>query len=324
MSDLEIETFDTVRERPRPTYATVAQRLDRDSRFRDVLDRLVGISERDYYNPYRLFEWPRSLPQDRYWMTPELMAEHCTEAGATLTEPQSYAVSKWQSINFYSLNVHGIRGLLHELIARIHTADFAVPSAYFHHIIGEENEHMWFFAEFCLRYGGKIYPSRSMSLAEPGIPAADHFLVFARLLIFEELVDVFNQRMARDERLDPTIRKLNDVHHRDESRHIAFGRQIVAMLHADLAQRIDEAGLRTVESHLKRYMRSSVEGLCEPLAYRDAGVPDPYAMRRRVLADPAYPGYVERLLRRSVSFLTGAGIFTSGLFEAPAPIGAPR
>jgi hypothetical protein len=305
-------------------YATVAQRLDHDSRFRDVLARLVGMSEQGYYNPYRLFDWPQTLPQDRYWMTPELMAEHCTEAGAALTEPQLHAVSKWQSINFYSLNVHGIRSLLQEMITRIHTADFAVPSAYFHHIIGEENDHMWFFAEFCLRYGGKIYPSRSLSLAEPGIPEADHFLVFARLLIFEELVDVFNQRMAVDERLDPTIRKVNDVHHRDESRHIAFGRQIVALLHADLAQRIDEAGMRTVESYLKRYMRSSVDGLCEPLVYRDAGVPAPYTMRRRVLADPAYPGYVERLLRRSVSFLTGAGIFTSGLFEAPAAIGAAR
>jgi len=299
------------------THATVAGRLDHDPRFKEVLDRLVDLSERDYYNPYRLFEWPEALPQDRYWMTPELMVEHGTEVGSTLTEQQLRAISKWQSINFYSLNVHGIRELLHEIVARIHTADFVVPSAYFHHIIGEENEHMWFFAEFCLRYGGKIYPSRSMALAGPGIPEADHFLVFARLLIFEELVDVFNQQMAQDERLDPTIRKVNEVHHHDESRHIAFGRQMVAMLHEDLRQRIDGTGLRTLETYLKQYMRSSVDGLCEPLVYRDAGIPEPYAVRRRVLADPAHPAYVERILKRSISFMTSTGIFTSGLFEEP-------
>jgi hypothetical protein len=298
-------------------YATVAERLEHDPGFRDVLKRLVDMSERDYYNPYRLFEWPESLPQDCYWMSPELMVEQNTEVGPTLTEEQLHAVSKWQSINFYSLNVHGIRELIHEVVARIHTADFAVPSAYFHHIIGEENEHMWFFAEFCRRYGGKVYPSRSMALAGPGIPEADHFLVFSRLLIFEELVDVFNQRMAQDERLDPTIRKVNEVHHHDESRHIAFGRQMVALLHSDLRERLDEPKLAELETYLKRYMRSSVEGLCEPLMYRDAGIPEPYAVRRRVLADPGYPAFVERILKRSVSFLTNAGIFTSGLFEEP-------
>lgn len=300
------------------TRATVAERLNDEPGFRDILGRLVDMSERDYYNPYRLFEWPHALPQDCYWMTPELMAEHGTEVASTLSEQQLHAVSKWEGINFYSLNVHGIRELLHEIVARIHTADFAVPSAYFHHIIGEENEHMWFFAEFCRRYGGKIYPSRSMSLAGPGIPEADHFLVFARLLIFEEIVDVFNQRMAQDERLDPTIRKVNEVHHHDESRHIAFGRQIVAMLYADLKERIEESRLRTLETYLKRYMRSSVEGICDPLVYRDAGIPEPYAVRRRVLADPAYPRYIERVLKRSVSFMTNAGIFSSGLFEGPA------
>lgn len=299
------------------TRGSVAERLKHHTAFGVVLDRLVDLSERDYYNPYRLFEWPATLPQDRYWMTPELMVEHGTRAGSALSEQQLHAVSKWQSINFYSLNVHGIRELLREIIARIHTAEFTVPSAYFHHIIGEENEHMWFFAQFCLRYGGKIYPSRSMSLSAPAIPDADHFLVFSRLLIFEELVDVFNQRMALDERLDPTIRKVNEVHHHDESRHIAFGRQIVAMLHEDLRQRTGESQLRAVETYLKRYMRSSVDGICEPGVYRDAGIEEPYALRRAVLSDPAYPAYVQRLLKRSVSFMTSAGIFTSGLFDQP-------
>jgi len=130
-------------------------------------------------------------------------------------------------------------------------------------------------------------------------------------------VDVFNQHMAQDERLDPTIRKVNEVHHHDESRHIAFGRQIVAMLYSDLRERLDDGQLWALESYLKRYMRSSVDGLCEPLMYRDAGIPDPYAVRRRVLADPGYPGYVERVLKRSISFMTNTRIFTSGLFEEP-------
>jgi P-aminobenzoate N-oxygenase AurF len=296
------------------TVATVAERLRADGRFNDILGRLVEKSERDYYNPYRLFEWPPSLPEDAYWMSPELMIESDTAVGAGFSEEQRKAVSKWESINFYSLNVHGIRELLHEIVARIHTTNFEAPSEYFHHIIGEENEHMWFFAAFCRNYGKKIYPLRSLSLAGPEIADADHFLVFARLLIFEELVDVFNQHMAKDERLDPTIRKVNAVHHQDESRHIAFGRQIVAMLHADLRDRLDDGELAVLEDYLKRYMRSSVDSLCEPAVYRDAGIPEPYAVRRRVLSDPAYPSYVKRVLRRTESFMVDSGIFRTGLF----------
>src|ERR1700739_3437533 len=205
-------------------------------RLRSILDRLTSMSEEDYYNPYKLFQWPDSLPQDVYWMSPELMSVYGTQAAGALSEKQLHAISKWESINFYSLNVHGIRELIIEIIQRIHTHDFRVSSEYFHHLIGEENEHMWFFANFCLRYGGKIYPSKVLRI-QNNAGRATHLLVSARVLISEEIVDFFNKRMGADERLHPTIRQLNAIHHQDESRHVAFGRQIVSLFHRDLWRR---------------------------------------------------------------------------------------
>ena len=55
-------------------------------------------------------------------------------------------------------------------------------------------------------------------------------IIFGRILIAEELCDVFNARMANDGRLPPLVREINGVHHRDESRHIAFGRQMMRSL----------------------------------------------------------------------------------------------
>ncbi len=286
--------------------------LGGDKRFIDILGRLTAMSERDYYDPYKLFEWPSSLSEDGYWMSPELMTVYGTEAGAALTDEQLRALSKWESINFYSLNVHGIRELLTQIVGRIHMPGYEVASEYFHHIIGEENDHMWFFAKFCLTYAGKLYPDRRMPFAAPGIPEADTFLLFARLLIFEELVDVFNQKMGDDERLDPTIRKINKVHHQDESRHIAFGRQIVALLHADLRRRLVPEQLAQLEAYVKRYMRASAESLCSPAAFRDAGLPEPYALRRAVLADPAFDAFAHRTLKRSLTFMTSEDIFSNG------------
>jgi len=299
---------------------TTADAADRKlagrARFEEVLDRLVGMSERDYYNPYRLFRWPEQLDDAGWWMSPELMVEHGTEVGRELTEEQLRALSKWESVNFYSLNVHGIRELLIAIVGRVHTDAFAVPSEYFHHIIGEENEHMWFFATFCNKYGGKIYPRRSFGFGPPAIPEADNFLVFTRLLVFEELVDVFNQKMGDDERLHPTIRQVNKVHHQDESRHIAFGRQIVEILHQDLREKLSAGQLAELETYLGRYLRSSVDSLVDPAVYRDAGLADPYGLRRRVLADPAYPDFVQRVLRRSTSFLANAGILSEARIPA--------
>jgi P-aminobenzoate N-oxygenase AurF len=292
--------------------------LSHDERFKAVLDRLTSLSERDYYNPYKLFTWPESLPEDAWWMSRELLSLHGTAVGETFTEEQLRAVSKWESLNFYSLNVHGIRELLTELVARIHTDAFSLPSEYFHHVIGEENEHMWFFATFCRKYG-RIYPNRAMSFAGPGIPEADHFLVFSRLLIFEEIVDVFNQRMGVDERLPETVRQVNRIHHQDESRHIAFGRQAVALLHAQLREVLDRERLAQLERYLKQYMRSSVDSLVSPAAFRDAGLPEPYKVRREILADPAYEDYTRKVLRRSVSFMVNEKIFSDDRIPAACP-----
>jgi hypothetical protein len=284
--------------------------LESTERLRSILDRLISMSEEDYYNPYKLFQWPDSLPEDEYWMSPELMSVYGTQAAGALSEKQLHAISKWESINFYSLNVHGIRELIVEIIHRIHTDDFAVSSEYFHHLIGEENEHMWFFANFCLRYGGKIYPSKGLRIPNEAAETT-HFLVFARLLIFEEIVDFFNKRMGVDERLHPTIRQVNAIHHQDESRHVAFGRQIVSLLHRDLRATLNLSQLRDVDRYLKRYIKFSVESLVNPAAYRDAGIDNHYGLRTAVLADPAWKELERKVLKRTVSFLANEEIITN-------------
>lgn len=278
-----------------------------DERFTRVLARLVALSERDYYNPYQLFQWPERLPEQQYWMSPELMSVHGTSPATTLTEAQCWQISKWESINFYSLNVHGIRELLLEIVGRIHTSGFEAPSEYFHHVIGEENEHMWFFATFCRKYGGRIYPSKSLKFSEASSPAAANLLVFAKLLILEEIVDFFNQIMGSDDRLHPTIRQVNSVHHQDESRHIAFGRQIVAILFEEFAAKASGAERAEVDLYLSRYIESSLDSFCTPAMFRDAGIEDYFALRTAVLADPAYRSLRRRISKRPVSFLGDLG-----------------
>ncbi|MFJ8846106.1 diiron oxygenase [Streptomyces cyaneofuscatus] len=287
----------------------VSEVIDRNDRFRGILDRLATKSIDDYYNPYRLFEWPEQLPEDMWWMSPELTTTHGTEWAEKLTPEQLHTLSKHESINFYSLNVHGIRELLVEVVNRIHTAGFETPSEFFHHFIGEENEHMWFFAEFCLRYGKKIYrqPAGGAETAAPS-DKVQSLLVFARILIFEELVDHFNSAMAEDERLHETIRGINRIHHQDESRHIAFGRELVSLLHQDLKRTASEQELDEVSTYLRRYMRHSFESLYHPQVYRDAGIERPHELRRALLESPARAEAELRTFRKTAKFLEKTGL----------------
>jgi hypothetical protein len=286
----------------------VSELINANNRFLEILDRLTNKSIDDYYNPYKLFEWPESLPDGMWWMSPELTTTYNTPVLEKLTEKELYTLSKFESVNFYSLNVHGIRELLIEVTRRIHTKGFETPSEFFHHFIGEENEHMWFFAEFCLRYGRKIY--RQPAGASVAIPKStvESLLVFCRILIFEELVDHFNSRMAADTRLHETIRAINRIHHQDESRHIAFGRELVTMLFAEVKNTATEQELAEIADYLRRYLTYSFESLYNPHVYQDAGLADPLAVRQELLASPARAELEHNVFRKTSKFLEKTGI----------------
>lgn len=274
-----------------------------------AVTRLTAAAQDEYYNPYQTFDWPDRIPDGSPWMSEDLISVHGTAAAGELTHEQYLALSKWESINFYSLNVHGIRELMLEVVRRIHAPGYEIPTPFFHHFLGEENEHMWFFAEFCLRYGGRLFPDRAMAFPTDGHSAQfDNFVVFSRILIFEQIVDHFNSRMAADSSLPDTIRAINRVHHQDESRHIAFGAQLVRALWERLLATDDKREISTARRYVEKYIDSSLQQLYSVDAYRDAGIPDPFAFRTRVLGDPARPAAHAAIAARTNAFYRRIGV----------------
>lgn len=271
------------------------------------LERLTAASVAGDYNPHARFEWPSSLPEGQWWMSRELLSVHGTPLADELGEAQLQRLSKWESINFYSINVHGIRELLVEVSSRLHLPGYEMLAEFFHRFLGEENDHMWFFAQFCNRYGGKLYPDKSVKFpvaAELQAPEVETFLIFARILIFEEIVDHFNICMGRDVTLHPLIRQLNAVHHEDESRHIAGGREIVRFLYAKLAATRSPEHMVSLAAYLKNYIKASIESLYNSAVYRDAGLPDPFKLRNQVVGLPQRKEHHRRFVQRTVSFLS--------------------
>jgi len=156
------------------------------------LNMLADKSEKGFYNPFKEFVWPDTIAEDAFWMSPELLTVHGTDMETRLSEEELIKLSHLEALHFFSLNIHGIKELMTSVIDAIHTSDFHDASRYFHHFIGEENVHMWFFSEFCNRYGRKIYQGNDARFVSDEPTEIRNLITFARIYIFERIVAYYN------------------------------------------------------------------------------------------------------------------------------------
>ncbi|MCC5611402.1 diiron oxygenase [Nostoc sp. CHAB 5834] len=295
--------------------------LKETSELENTLLTLINLTNSDTYNPFKEIVWPDSIESHKLWMSSSLMSINGTRFEQELSEEQLIEVSKWEFINFCSLNVTGIRELLIEMTSRLHTPGFEVLSEYLHYLIAEENEHMWYFSKFCLQYAGKIYPDRALAVAS--FPEADiaSFMVFVRVLIFEEIVDFYNRKMGQDKTLPKFIQEINWLHHLDEGRHIKYGRQYVNLAYQELLNKYPKQRILEIESAIKGFMQLSVQKLYRREIFVDAGLNEPGKMRKELLAHPFRQQFNKKLIASTAKFLTQVGLFSdSSVLPEPEPV----
>jgi len=274
-----------------------------------LLGRLCVQSVREYQPPFVFTGWPEDVDRRQWFTSPELISLRGLDIWDDLSPEQQRLVSFWEAVNFFSANIHGEAVLMQGIVSRMYGPDNADVTPYLHHMLDEENKHSVYFARFCLRYAGKVYPDRMLSLGTDPDDAAE-FLFYARVMIFEDVVDGFNKTMAQDDRLVPVARWINANHHREERRHLAFGRHQVRDGFAQAEQIWSAATLGEVRTLLAAYLRALWVPLYNPQVYADAGLPDPYRLAGRAYRSPFALALRERLSRRSVGFLVRSGILT--------------
>ena len=218
----------------------------------EQLDKLADKSAKAFYNPFIEFDWPDEIDGNSYWMSPELLTVHDTKYEKELSEEQLVKLSHLEAVHFFSLNIFGIKELMTSVIDAIHTSDFKDASRYFHHFIGEENVHMWFFSEFCNRYGGKIYVSMDSRFTSDEPKEIVDLITFSRIYVFERMVAYFNKYMKDDKRLAPILQKINLVHFNEESRHIAMGEAVIKEWSERVTEKHGAESLARVGKYLRR------------------------------------------------------------------------
>ena len=281
---------------------------------KDTVEKLCTASRRKSVDPYTHLDWPDRLEPGQWFTSPELVSLYGTPQWDAMDETARARLSFLEAVNFCSINIHGEKTLIAGLAQRLYAtpdAEWQQCSPYLHHFIDEENKHLVYFGGFCRRYAGKIYPDRKLSFPRKYAPGEEDFLFFARTLVFEEIVDTYNQRMAKDRRLAPIARQVNLAHHLEEVRHLVFGREIVNDLFKRHSPKWTAQTLENIRGYLAAYLVATWREYYNPAVYADAGFADPYE-----LAETAFQDEGRREQRREISeglvrHLIEQGILTS-------------
>ena len=276
---------------------------------RTIAPRLTIASRKFFWNVFEYFDWPESIEGAEWYMPPELISIHGTPMWDEIDAHKRRQLSLYELVNFFSFTLQGERPLVQGLVHRLYLKSTAAEvTEYLHHFIDEENKHMVMFGEFCNRYVGKVYPEKKLSLERKYAEGEEDVAFFCKVLVVEELGDYYNVAMQDDGRLHPLVAKLNWVHHRDESRHLAFGRLHLKELASHWLDRWSGETVAGFRAWLSAYVASSWSDFYNPSMYRDAGLSEPYEIRKQALAHPDCRAHRRRVSQKLVEHFLATGL----------------
>lgn len=253
----------------------------------EVFDRLTAQSREKYQNPYTALIWPESVdPESEWFFSPELTSLYGTGHKAAMDDRAQHWLAFHEAANFFSLNIHGEKSLMEGLASRLYRTDLLEVADYLHHFLDEENKHSVYFGGFCRRYA-RLYRSRHVAMAEGGDRTVADFLFFAKALLFEEHADRYNVAQGRDARLHSLARFINQAHHADESRHLAFNRAIVKALWETYSPGWGADQLTDVRSRIGQFFAMTWREYYNPDVYADCGFADPWQVAEDAWNHPA-------------------------------------
>ena len=265
--------------------------------------KLCELSEKTYQNPYTYIDWVDSMPGNQWFMSPSLISIDGTDRFASMDESSRQKLSFFEAINFFSLNIHGEKSLVEGLSKRLYSKELKEYAPYLHHFLDEENKHMIYFGGFCQRYAGKVYRDRKMIIPREYAAGEEDFLFFAKVMIFEELVDVYNMRMSVDESMEAISRKINLIHHLEEARHLVFGRRMVEYLFEKYANTWSTETLASVRQYLGDYLIATWKEYYNPDVYKDAELESPFDLMEAAWNSDRQKAHRKEVSSKVIAFL---------------------
>lgn len=268
--------------------------------------RLIERSTGARANRYAGFAWSPPAP-DRLAMSPALLPLAGLPVYQEMSDEWRWQLALLEAVSFFSLNINGERDLMGGLEAQLAGDIPEHVSRYLPHFLHEEAAHTEVFKRFCLTYCGLVFRDRQVRFPHEFLPGEESFVFFARALIFEEVADFYNRKLAADDDLWRLARDINRYHAEDEARHIAFGRLYVSTLWEELGKRCTAEEKARIARSLKGYLQSVQRAYVNPDVYQRLGMAP--EVRENILRSDHWMAIAERSARKLTRWLGGIGLF---------------
>ena len=286
---------------PTPRTDTLTQRLD-------------ALSRENFYNVYDSIEWPDQLDPNRTAMAPELTTLAGTDYWSCLSDEQIRLLTIAETATLFSNTLNGERILVAGLAGQIYSSKVSPEvTDYLHHFLDEENKHMIMFGVFCNRYIGRVYPEKKIQFQQAQSQEEELLRFYALAMVVEAYGDFYNVRAMTDDACEPVVRRISELHHLDEARHLSFDRSFLTELAAETLPAMAPDQLGRFQAWLAGFMRTNWLTFYNPAAYRDAGIPDPYEVAQVAFAHPAQCALREKITEPVSRFFLKIGL----LAESP-------
>jgi hypothetical protein len=279
----------------------------------DRIEHLIAASDAAQFGTFSRVCFADQLDADRCIMPEHLLSLYHHPVYSSLSSGQKWQLGLLETVNFFSINIHGERNLVAGLAERLYRGktpwDSHQASRYLQRFIHEENSHSHMLAEYCHRYHGRVMPDNAMKLDHSALsPIAEDLLFFGRTMVLEGFLDYVNTQAIRDPELDPTTQAVHRAHHSDESRHITFDRAVIAAIVEHLRDADEIQALQTVSAQLNRYLQVSMRRLCSAGIYRSIGLSNGFELCQQVRALPERLVLEERWMASTCGFLQRLGL----------------
>jgi hypothetical protein len=268
--------------------------------------RLLGSAAKKSYDPVVDIDWSAPVPEDLYGLSPEWSTLYATPLWDGLSEDQRVTLTIHEYCSISGVGIW-FECLLMQLVLRdIYGEDPAQPHVQWALTeIADECRHSVMFARTAEKFGAPSYqpPGSILKLGKAFAARADGPAAYAAILVAEEILDIFQRDLMKDDRVQPLTRATSQIHVVEEARHMRFARE-------EITRRTP--GLSTWQLRKHRTAVAAVaaivaDNLVQPQVYASVGL-DPQQAKAAARANGHYAGKLRGASANLVAFLRDVGL----------------
>ncbi|WP_324277617.1 diiron oxygenase [Blastococcus brunescens] len=278
------------------------RRVDRE----ELSSRLLGSAAKKSYDPVVDIDWTAPIPDDLYGLSPEWSSLYATPLWDSLSEEQRITLTIHEYCSISGVGIWFECLLMQLMLRDVYGDDPAQP-----HVqwvlteIADECRHSVMFARTAETFGAPSYqpPASILRLGKAFAAKGAGPAAYAAFLVAEEILDIFQRDLMKDERVQPLTRATSQIHVVEEARHMRFARE-------EIARRTP--GLSTWQLRKHRTVVAAVaaivaDNLVQPEVYAAVGL-DPQEAKATARANEHYAGKLRHASTGLVAFLRDVGL----------------